>query len=216
MAPSPSALLSAPAAAKRYVPLMSLKVASPGGLDRNFNKGVGYRSGRRPRRPLLLGALGLIAAVALAGCATGTIDGGELEAKTKAAVKDQTGARTKSVSCPDDKDAAKDVTFTCAVVGADGTKGGVRVTVTDDEGNAEISAPFVHTREAEHSIAAALTKGSQTKRVTVACPEIVVGRAKRSFKCEADTGGPNATTIKVTQTDAKGGARFEVVKGSGG
>src|ERR1700709_1847853 len=112
---------------------------------------------------------GLVAApTAVLGCGETVIDTDKAERFISKTVGDQAGVRVKSVACPKDVKATKGVTFRCTVTGRDGTKGAVVVSQQDDKGNVHVSAPFLHTREAEVSIAEQIKK--QTKAVvSVTC-----------------------------------------------
>ncbi len=149
------------------------------------------------------------ASFAAVGCGETVIDSGKVEKSIGRTVIDQAGVRVKSVSCPENPKAKKGATFTCTVVGKDGTKGEAVVTQRDDEGNVRTSAPFLHTREAEASIAEQIKK--QTKvTVTVTCPEIVVPKVGAKFPCKASD-GKLTRDVESTMTDAQGNFRFKLL-----
>lgn len=159
--------------------------------------------------------LPLTAAVAVAACGTTTIDSGKAEDLVEKAVITDAGAKVKSVTCPEDKEAKKGATFTCEVVGTDGTKGDAIVTETDDEGNVRVRAPFVHPRDVERRLVAGIKGQSSVKALTVTCPEIIVGKAGASFECQAVGDGTKAT-VKARQTNGDGGFDYEVQNSGGG
>lgn len=155
-----------------------------------------------------------VAAALLAGCGTTTIDSGKAEDTIKKAVVQQAGAKVKGITCPAGKEAKAGDTFTCAVTGSDGSKGDAIVTEKDDKGNVRVSAPFVHPREIESSIASGISKQTGGEAVDVVCPEIIVAKTAGTFSCRARQ-GQNQAPVEVIQKDAKGNVRFRVV-GSGG
>lgn len=149
-----------------------------------------------------------IAATTTAGCGETVIDVGKAERFIADVVDEQAGVRVKAVTCPQDVKAVKGDTFDCQVVATDDTKGAVKVVQRDDEGNVNVSAPFLHTREAEASIAAEIKKQTDAT-VTVACPEIIVPRTGATHDCTG-TDGSRTRTITLTLTDDKGNFRFRV------
>lgn len=158
-------------------------------------------------RILLVAASGLIA---LAGCGSTSIDTHKAEGFIKTTVVTQVGAHVKSVSCPSSETAKKGASFTCTVTGTDGSKGAALVTERDDKGNVHVSAPFVHTREIEASIATGLAKKIKT-RVRVACPEIITAQANAKFNCTATDPHGDKARVEAIQKDAKGNVRYHVV-----
>lgn len=161
------------------------------------------------------GAAAVVMAL-LAGCGTTMIDSGKAEDSIKKLVVDQAGVKVRSVDCPEGKEAKAGDTFTCAVTASDGTKGDALVTEKDDEGNVHVSAPFIHPREVEQSIAAGITKQTGGKATDVACPEIIVAKTAGTFTCRARQ-GKNAASVEVIQKDTEGNVRYRVVgSGSGG
>lgn len=157
----------------------------------------------------LCAALVLAASLAVLGCGETTIDVGKAETFISMTVADQAGVRVKSVACPQDPEVRQGATFTCTVTGADGTTGDVVATQRDDKGNVRISAPFLHTRKAEASIAEQIEKQTGAK-VKVTCPEIVVPKTGATFPCEG-TDGTRTRKIESTTTDTKGNFRFRVL-----
>lgn len=163
----------------------------------------------------LLPALAVAAVTVLAACGTKTIDAKKAEAGITKAVTEQAGARVKEVSCPDGKEAKAGDTFTCKVVGTDGSTGNALVTEKDDKGDVRISAPFVHPREVESGVAASIEKQSSATDVKVTCPEIIPGKAGAETTCQAVSGTDRADVL-ITQTDGKGGFDFKVQRSGGG
>jgi hypothetical protein len=164
---------------------------------------------------VLPAALASTLLAAVAGCGDTTIDAGKAEKAITKAVTEQARARVKSVSCPDDEVAKKGGTFTCKVIGTDGSTGNVLVTEKDDNGSVAISAPFIHPRDVEKGVAAGIEKQAAITGVTVTCPEIITGKAGAGTTCQAVSGKDKAT-VQVTQTDGKGGFRFKVLNSGGG
>lgn len=164
---------------------------------------------------LIPSAAVVVVAALLAGCGTTMIDSGKAEDSIKKLVLEQAGAKVKAVDCPDGKPAKAGDTFTCTVTGTDATKGDALVTEKDDEGNVRVSAPFVHPRDIESGIASSISKQTNGEAVDVACPEIIVGQTAGTFTCRARQ-GQNTASVEVTQKDAKGNVRFQVVNSGGG
>jgi hypothetical protein len=152
---------------------------------------------------------------ALAGCGDTKIDADKAEKAITKAVTEQARAKVRSVTCPDDKVAKKGGTFTCKVIGTDGSTGNVLVTEKDDEGAVSISAPFIHPRDVEREVAAGIQKQAGIAKVTVTCPEIIPGKAGAESTCQA-AGDGNKATVQVKQTDGKGGFGYKVLNSGGG
>jgi hypothetical protein len=150
---------------------------------------------------------GLALAAGLTACST-EIDAAKGEKLISTAVSRQVGVKVRSVTCPKGLKAKKGATFTCKVVGADGTTGNVRVTERDAKGKVSIDAPFLHVAEVEEQIAADLRKKVGTA-VSVACPDIVVAAEGDRFTCRGRS-KDSAPTIRVTQQDARGHVRYRV------
>ena len=155
-------------------------------------------------------ALAAVSTAVLTGCST-TLDADKAETEIAKAVRVQAGVPVKSVECPEDVKAKKGDKFTCTVTAKDGTSGKVNVTQKDDEGNIAFDAPFIHMDEAEASIVEQIEKQSGSTGVTVDCPDIVVGKAKDTFKCTGQAGSQQFT-VNATQTDGQGRFRFKVVQ----
>jgi hypothetical protein len=156
-------------------------------------------------RALLLLVAG---AAALSGCAK-SIDDEKAEKFIAKSVTQQVGAKVKSVSCPSNLTAKKGETFECTVNGTDGTSGKATVTEKDDEGNVNVSAPFIHVRNLEEQIAGGISGQVGGSDVQVTCPEIIVGDKGAVFECQASSGSDKAT-VEVTQTDGRGNVRYKV------
>ncbi len=164
---------------------------------------------------LLPAAVAGLALTSLAGCGTTTIDTDKAESAISKAVTEQAVAKVRSVTCPKGKEAKKGGTFTCAVVGTDGSTGNALVTMKDDNGSVSISAPFIHPRDIETGVAAGIEKQAGRRGVTVTCPEIIPGKAGAKTTCQAVAGGDKAT-VAVTQTNGKGGFDYKVLNSGGG
>lgn len=147
--------------------------------------------------------LPLVAGLALASCGETTIDSEKGERFIRGVVVKQVGARVGAVMCPDDVETKKGATFTCIVVGADGSKGDVLVTQRDDEGNVNVSAPFLHVREAETVMRDQIAKQAKVDGVTVACPEIIVVKKDERFECTATAEG-KSRDVAARLTDDEG------------
>ncbi len=147
--------------------------------------------------------LALVAGLALASCGETTIDSDKGERFIRGVVVEQVGARVGSVACPDDVATKKGGTFTCSVVGADGSRGDVLVTQRDDDGNVNVSAPFLHVREAETVMRDQIAKQAKVDGVTVACPEIIVVKKDERFECTATADG-KSRGVAARLTDDEG------------
>lgn len=162
-----------------------------------------------PMRTHLIAAtvMTVAAAMTAAGCGETQIDVKKAAKLIQTAVVQQVGAKVKSVACPKTVKAKAGATFTCLVTGSDGTKGTATVTQKDAKGNITVSAPFLHTREAEASIVSQLKK--QAPDAVVHCPEIIIVANGGRFTCKATAAGSSAT-IQATQSDALGHFTFKV------
>lgn len=159
-----------------------------------------------PAIPLLATA----AALALASCGESTIDSEKGERFIRGVVTEQVGARVATVACPDDVATKKGGTFTCSVAATDGTKGDVLVTQRDDKGNVNVSAPFLHVREAEGVMANEIAKQAKVEGdVAVTCPQIVVVKKGERFECKATAQG-KSRDVAVQLTDDTGRFSFRL------
>jgi len=156
---------------------------------------------RRMRRPHAA-VLAVVTASLIAGCGDTKIDDAKGEKLISDLVEKQIGAQVASVKCPEDVVAKKGATFTCSVVAGDKSKGDARVTAKDAEGNVNVSAPFLHIRDAESAIAQQLSERFKGA-VKVACREIVVVEKGNTFPCKA-TSGSDSRDVAVTLTDDTG------------
>lgn len=145
----------------------------------------------------------LTAALTLAACGRSTVDATKGETFIRGVVADQVGARVAAVACPDDVETRKGDTFTCSVAGADGSKGDVLVTQRDDDGNVNVSAPFLHVREVEAVMADEIAKQAEGGGVTVRCPEIIVVKKGVRFECKATAEG-KSRDVAAQLTDDEG------------
>jgi hypothetical protein len=161
-----------------------------------------------PLRALVLAVGVAVASLVASGCGQTVIDAGKAQRFITTAVTKQAGVRVKSVVCPKNRKAKKGDHFQCTVTGTDGTKGVVDIVQRDDKGNVHVSAPFLHMREAEASIASQIRK-QVAVAVAVTCPEIVVPKTGGTFRCSA-TDGKDKRPVAVTMTNATGGFSFKV------
>ncbi len=85
-------------------------------------------------RLLLLPAL---AALVVGGCSVGkTIDANKAEKEiSKGLEKQVPGKKVKSISCPDNVDAKKDVTASCDIALESGEKGKINMRVLNEDGD---------------------------------------------------------------------------------
>lgn len=151
----------------------------------------------------------LPAVLVLTGCSK-SIDTDKAEKFIMKTVSQQVGAKVKAVRCPEGLTAKKGETFTCTVIGADGSSGEMLVREKDDQGNVNVSAPFIHVRDLEELISSGIAKqvgGS----VAVSCPEIIAGKQGGTFSCGAKSGSDEAI-VNVTQTDDQGNVRYKLAR----
>ena len=155
-------------------------------------------------RPPHTAVLAVVTASLVAGCGDTKIDDAKGEKLISDLVEKKIGAQVASVKCPEDAVAKKGATFTCSVVASDKSKGDALVTAKDAEGNVNVSAPFLHIRDAESAIAQQLSVSERFKgAVKVACREIVVVEKGNTFPCKA-TSGSDSRDVAVTLTDGSG------------
>jgi uncharacterized protein DUF4333 len=152
-------------------------------------------------RPTPAGLL-LLAAAAVASCGASTVDAAKAERHIRRVVAEQLQSRVTSVACPEDVRKEQGGTFTCAVTGADGSRGAATVTQREN-GGLSVNAPFLNVREAEGVMARQIGRRNERDDVRVSCPEIVVDRAGRRFRCNA-TVGARAAGFSVRLTDGDG------------
>ena len=86
------------------------------------------------RKGALVAAL---AAAAMAGCGSTTLETSQLEQTIKKDLEKQ-GAKNVTATCPDDVEAKKGVSFTCKAK-SQGEEISVKGTQVDDEGNVEFA-----------------------------------------------------------------------------
>jgi len=145
--------------------------------------------------------------VTLAGCGEKQLDTGDAEGKIKTELANDLGSSIASVSCPEDVEAAKGVTFTCAIKGGDGTTYDLKVDQTDADGHFRFNAPLLQSGRIEREIAAAVEQqtGQDAK---VRCPDLYAAKAGSELTCAVETGGK---TVDARLTvDDKGTVNFEV------
>jgi hypothetical protein len=151
--------------------------------------------------PLVAG-LSLAAPVLVLGCGGSVVDSRKAQKLVATTVTARTGARVRSVVCPKGLKAQPGATFTCTVVGTDGTKGVASVRQHDAKGGLRVSAPFLRTRNAETRMGTELLE-DEGAAMQVACPEIVALRVGAKFHCKA-TDGTDLRSVGATITDAQG------------
>ena len=151
------------------------------------------------RAPALL--IILLVGLALSGCGS-TIDGPAVEKDIKSSVpglvKLGNNLPVKSVTCPDDRDAAKGKKFDCKFTMEDGLVGVATVTIQNSDGDIE----YVVTRYASGQIADDIEKtfaDNQNIKLTVDCPETIDDGAVCDFQDE------DGRTGKMTVTFPKKG-----------
>lgn len=149
-----------------------------------------------------------LVALLLAGCGTTELDLDKAERLVTETVTTQVGAEVESVECPADVTVEAGGTFECLVTATDGTKGDALLRQKDDEGNVNITAPFVRTRDLEDLIVEDLRQ-QVGGEVVIECPQIVVGSQGDTFECQASGDGDEATVL-VTQKDDQGNVRYEI------
>jgi Domain of unknown function (DUF4333) len=159
------------------------------------------------RRARICSGLAVAATCAVLGCGATVVDSEAVEASIAEAATGDAGVRVKSVVCPKDPPARMGEKFTCVVTGTDDTKGDAVATQLDNRGGVSVSVPFVHTPNAEETIAFELEQAGEAAKVR--CPEIVVKKAGGTFRCRA-TGAKRTRTVRATMTDAKGNFRVEL------
>jgi hypothetical protein len=154
---------------------------------------------------LLLPVLALVA-----GCGSAALDATETEQAIRASVAERFDVAVDAVRCPEDVEAQAGARLRCTVRAADGSHG--RVVVTQDEdGDVEARTPFLRMAGIERLVARGVQERSGARRVRLACPDIVVVHAGRSFTCRGRADGRRAR-VRVTQQDAEGSVRWELVR----
>jgi Domain of unknown function (DUF4333) len=165
------------------------------------------------------GAVALLVATLAAGC------GGEVEVGKKARqvdpdhigeqigvqVAERLGADVKAVECPGSVDAKRGTTYDCEVVGADGSRAKVQVTMTDDEGHfAWKNGRLLHTAKVESALAEQFA-GKLERRLTVTCPDVVEAPPGTKLTCRIrdDSGSEAGLAVTVINAD-KGKLEAEI------
>lgn len=152
---------------------------------------------------------GLLTVTGLAACGTTTLDPDKAAGEISRAVRVQAGVPVKEVTCPENVKAAKGDTFSCTVIARDGTRGQVKVTQKDDQGNIRFNAPFIHMDEAENAMSEQIrAQIAGIKDLAVDCPDIVIGKAGAPFECKGTADG-RPFTVTATQTDGSGRFTFK-------
>ncbi|MDQ4024887.1 MAG: DUF4333 domain-containing protein [Actinomycetota bacterium] len=144
-----------------------------------------------------------LAALALAGCGEDTLDAGRAERFVRGVVVEKIGARVGSVVCPEGLRTEAGATFTCSVVGTDGSRGRVDVRQRDDDENIQVDAPLLHVREAETVIAGQMSRRLEAG-AEVVCQEIVVVRRGERFSCTVRwKGRRRSVTARLLDDDGR-------------
>lgn len=149
----------------------------------------------------------LAAAVALAGCGEERIDIDKTAAFIKGAVAKRTGSPVRKVDCPQTVVVQASETFTCAVIGTDGTRGNARLTQKDAQGSLSYSVPFLNTKAAERIVQRQLRRNS--KGATVSCPQIIIVKRDARFECQV-AGVSSTKTVFARQTDSNGSFTYRI------
>lgn len=153
----------------------------------------------------------IVLAAVLAGCAS-TIDSDKAEQTISADTAKRTGSKIVSVDCPSDQTAKQGNTFTCRVVAADGTRGNVRTTITNDKGTVRLDLPFLNTQETERGLAIKLTRRSG-RPVSVDCPDIIARRKGVVFTCMT-VSGKSRGRVRARQIDDDARLQFRALTGT--
>jgi len=173
-------------------------------------------------RGAVLRATALMGACALAaGCGAETssenptVDPKKAEALVTKAAREQVDLRPRAVTCPDDIAGKKGATFTCKVVGRDGTSATVpgRVTDTADGGKIFVGIPLINVGKVEAQMVSFLRK-QVGPSVKVSCPDVVTLRKGGQFTCRAIAAQGQQADVRATISDAagaEGDVTFKVV-----
>jgi Domain of unknown function (DUF4333) len=167
---------------------------------------IAARAPRTGPATLAAGLATLGAGLALAGCSS-SLDIGKLKRAIKQNVEAQAGVRVRAVQCPADVAEKKGGTFTCTVVGTDGTQAPIQVVQKDGKGNVDFGAPLLHVREAEAGILRVIDERSGVRVDSVSCPEILLEAIGRRFHCTFRVGA-RVGTIDAAFTDVSGHFNF--------
>lgn len=154
-----------------------------------------------PLRLPFVVALLAAALVTVTGCSQ-TIDEEKAEKGVAEYVRSQ-GAKVKSVTCPGGKEAKKGDRFTCKVTGTDGSVGQVLVTETDDKGDGDIGA-ILRPAVVRGLVARAVQAQVTNKPVIATCPQILVAKTGRTFRCTVSSPDGSRGQAVLTDKDGKG------------
>ena len=124
------------------------------------------------------------------------------------AVRKQAGTAVHRVDCPDLVPIEAGGRFECVVVGGDRSQGTVTVRQKDDLGNISFSAPVLHVREAERSIARQIRDQTGIRRVRVNCQDIVMAKKGNTFVCTG-TSAKGRFAVDAKLTNDQGRFRFK-------
>lgn len=156
-------------------------------------------------------AVAVVAAGLLTGCSPDTLDAEQTEQAIRAAVTERFDVAVETVTCPEDVEAEQGGTFRCTVRAVDGSQGRAVVTQQDDEGRVRARTPFLRVADVERLVSRGLAEQSAARRVRLTCPDIVVVDVGGRFRCRARADGRRAG-VRVTQQDAAGGVRWELLQ----
>jgi len=147
-----------------------------------------------------------LALVAVLAACSRTIDSDKAQDTIARGTLQRTGSKIASVDCPSDQKAQEGKTFSCRVVAADGTRGIVLATVTDDTGRVRFQVPFRNTQATERSMATALTR-REGRTVSVDCPDIIARRKGVVFTCVTISGTARGH-VRARQIDDAANVRY--------
>jgi Domain of unknown function (DUF4333) len=156
--------------------------------------------------------IGALVAVSLAACGTKEISAKDAAKDVRAGALAPIGVRA-AVVCPDKTKAKKGKQITCRVKDADGKKGTVTATMTNDDGKLGKFEPDVKKLQVaviqKNATTAAAAKGVDGK---VFCPSTITPKAGSTYTCFASVKGSGLGQVKVTQTTPKSEVTVAVVR----
>jgi hypothetical protein len=148
--------------------------------------------------------------LATAGC--GSIDAQKTENLVQQEITRKTGARLKSVQCPDDVEIAKETSFVCTALGVDGTRALVPVTQIDDEGTVSFRAQLIAPRVVEAGLKRfaerAVRGGGTAAAKAVRCPELRPVRRNDVLLCSLTFDDGRTLVGVATQKDDQGTVEY--------
>lgn len=153
----------------------------------------------------------LVALMPVLAACTQTIDSDKAQNTIARGTLQRTGSKIAGVDCPSDQKAQKGKTFSCRVVAADGTRGGVLATVADDTGRVRFQVPFRNTQATERSLATTLTR-REGRAISVDCPDIIARRKGVVFTC-VTISGTTRGHVRARQIDDAANVRYRQLEG---